>query len=237
MEREVISSTQKWAEKNHISFVHFSETNSTNNQAKHLHLNEKISLIVADYQTSGRGRRQNQWISTSKSSVSQFLSSWVFKTSKAPSHVLPAQVGLALFKAISNTWKSNYSLKAPNDLFLNDKKVAGILIEVIQQAQEFKIIIGVGLNVLKKPELPTATFLAEQISSHDLTRGWSHFLDSFFHQLQRVILENSSALSRQERQELLIALNLFPQLLDPWLDVTEDASLVAKNRKIHWSEL
>ena len=62
-------------------------------------------------------------------------------------------VGLALYKACSGTWPFlNWNLKAPNDLYISNKKVAGLLIETVTQGDDIRLLVGLGLNVLATPD-------------------------------------------------------------------------------------
>jgi BirA family biotin operon repressor/biotin-[acetyl-CoA-carboxylase] ligase len=94
---------------------------------------------------------------------------------------------MALLKALQNTWSYiPFALKAPNDIYIGDKKCAGLLIETVTQGNEISTFIGLGLNVLKKPaEIPNATSLVGEMPKECPLLGtdWVRFLDRFFFEL------------------------------------------------------
>jgi BirA family biotin operon repressor/biotin-[acetyl-CoA-carboxylase] ligase len=148
-------------------------------------------------------------------------------------------VGLALFNSIRQTWPTlSASLKAPNDLFIADKKVAGILVETITQGIHSQIVIGLGFNVFSHPvEMLSACHLKE--FTGDLQQEtWVKFCNCFLGQLLNYIeLAQRPLLDKASCQALLKALNSFPHLPEPYIDVTPDGSLITGSGQIHWSKL
>ncbi|MCB0357782.1 MAG: hypothetical protein KDD40_12270, partial [Bdellovibrionales bacterium] len=146
---------------NNIACNHSASVDSTNNQAKNSlsDLSENVKIFITDYQTHGRGRGQNDWLTPG--SNNSFLMSWVFKLPAAPQAITAPLIGLSLYRAASLTWPNiQWSIKPPNDLKLSNKKVAGLLIEAIQQGNSNFLIIGIGFNILSHPEsLSEATHL------------------------------------------------------------------------------
>ena len=138
---------------------------STNNYTAKLVNNSKISfgtVIMADFQTKGKGQRSLFWNSEKGLNLlfslyldTSFLNAEnIFSLSKA--------VALGLRQCIENIIGKQVLIKWPNDILINEKKIAGILIE--NQWKSNKIsssIIGIGLNVnqLKFPIEYKATSL------------------------------------------------------------------------------
>lgn len=105
------------------------------------------TVIIAGDQTQGRGRYDRQWISfPSNLAVTVMLST----TLPLPAlQKTPLVVGLALYKIVkSYCTRQQLRLKWPNDLLINDKKCAGILIETIENT----IIMGIGVNIDRAPD-------------------------------------------------------------------------------------
>ena len=97
-------------------------------------------------QTSGRGRAGRTFISPSN----QVLTFSVVIHSSDPEdrlHLWALWSGLALFRSLSGKGLSNLSLKWPNDLLINEKKISGILIETTDSEDGLDIVIGIGINV------------------------------------------------------------------------------------------
>ena len=113
---------------------------------------KKSGFIFAKNQTDGRGTQGKKWISME----GNFFGSLFFKLSNdyPPfnefSIINPVIVSDVL-KKISN--KNNIRLKFPNDIFINKKKVCGILQEVINNENKDFLIIGIGINVASNPVL------------------------------------------------------------------------------------
>lgn len=128
-----------------ISFK--SEVQSTNLWAKDALAQglKEAALFVTDYQSGGYGREQRVWESPAEKNI---LISLVDTPPNNPSFVyqLTLVFGVALAKAFSAQFqKLPFQLKWPNDLYLNRKKMGGILVEYPSQFQ--KVIIGTGINI------------------------------------------------------------------------------------------
>ncbi len=222
---------------------------STNDWAKSA-LSPSCSLFLCDEQTKGRGRGNHTW---SQGNVgSSLLSSWVFQLSSPAHPVTSCRVGLATWQALISVWPwLSFSLKAPNDIYLGEKKVGGILIENIQQDPDHFMIIGLGLNVFSHPtHIENASSLGDHLSSGFLSEGssskgdlnpqdWFSFIQRLFFEFSLVTkdLVVSTPLSRREQKSLLHALNLKPGLPEPYTQIREDGTLFTSQKTFHWSEL
>lgn len=121
--------------------THHEEVASTNDLAMELARNGAPSgtLISADFQTAGRGRRGARWLAPAGSSV--LLSLLVrFPTLPPPAH-LAIITGVGVANALRALDVPAF-IKWPNDLLVQDRKVAGILVETVGDAA----VIGVGVN-------------------------------------------------------------------------------------------
>ena len=135
------------------------------------------TVIVAEEQTSGKGRMDRMWISP-KGCVT--LSVILYPDIKhLPSLVMVASV--AIIHAIKKVTGLKAKIKWPNDILINGKKVGGILIEgTIQNISVSYAVIGIGLNVdfniRDYPEIADiATTLSDEKGKHvsrlDITRS------------------------------------------------------------------
>ena len=158
---ELTQSLAQWCDKNSISYFLSELTESTNDQAKAslTTMTEDMKVYLTEQQTKGRGRGQNEWSTPGKNK--SLLFSWIYKLNSPPQAVTSPIIGLSLFRAVQKSWPQlEWSIKPPNDLLLKGKKVAGLLIEAIQQGDQSFLIIGLGFNILNHPEhLPEATHL------------------------------------------------------------------------------
>ncbi len=102
---------------------------------------------LAEFQTSGRGRRGNTWISPLASGICMSLG-WRLEAPPAGAGALSILAGAALMRAMLRMGIRAAGLKWPNDLLYQGRKLGGLLIESrAQQAGPMEIVIGVGLNV------------------------------------------------------------------------------------------
>lgn len=130
------------------------------------------TIHTTDHQTSGRGRLDRSWTAPAGSGIAVSV---LLRPDGVPSGRwvwLPLLVGLAV-DATVNALGVAAGLKWPNDVLVNDRKVAGILLQRVETATGPAAVVGVGLNVsMTAAELPveTATSLAlEGASSVDRT--------------------------------------------------------------------
>ena len=100
-------------------------------------------VLVADYQTRGRGRRDRKWESPPKASL---LMSLLLRPKCPPEEFawLTPMAGLAVADVCRETTGAEARLKWPNDVVVDDMKLAGVLAEVVPEA----VILGIGVNVL-----------------------------------------------------------------------------------------
>ena len=102
---------------------------------------------VAEYQTAGRGRRGRYWASPFGCNLYLSLY-WHLDQGPAAAMGLSLVAGIVIAETLNKLSGSNIKVKWPNDLYLNEKKLAGILIEMIGKTGDAAhIVIGIGLNI------------------------------------------------------------------------------------------
>ncbi|MGR5196648.1 bifunctional biotin--[acetyl-CoA-carboxylase] ligase/biotin operon repressor BirA [Vibrio rotiferianus] len=108
---------------------------------------EKGQVCLAEYQVKGRGRRGRQWVSPFGTNL--YLSMyWRLDAGMAAAMGLSLVVGIAAVEAIESMGIQGVKLKWPNDIYYQDKKLAGILVEMSGQAGgAAHLVIGMGLNI------------------------------------------------------------------------------------------
>lgn len=122
------------------------------------------SVLLADRQSAGRGRRGRTWHGAPGDSLT-FSLLWRFPPESTAPTALSLAIGLALARAMADLGGADVRLKWPNDLLCHGRKLGGILIE-LQPGALRTAIIGIGLNLRLPHDLPpdvaaTATSLAE----------------------------------------------------------------------------
>ena len=110
-------------------------------------LEQRATVCVAEAQTAGRGRRGNTWMSTPNKNIILSLS-WGFANWPKAITGLSLAVGLATAEAINDDFDLNLTIKWPNDLMHQQKKIGGVLVDMVGNANHHcKVVIGLGLNV------------------------------------------------------------------------------------------
>ncbi|MDP1652198.1 MAG: biotin--[acetyl-CoA-carboxylase] ligase [Rhodocyclaceae bacterium] len=109
------------------------------------------TVVVAEAQTTGRGRRGRAWFSAPGDSLT-FSLLWRFAPGTAPAG-LSLAAGLAVVQALEKLGAGRTALKWPNDILLGAKKLAGILIE-LQPGAPHVAVIGIGLNLRLPAAMP-----------------------------------------------------------------------------------
>jgi BirA family biotin operon repressor/biotin-[acetyl-CoA-carboxylase] ligase len=233
--------TADWAERAGLSCLKQKEIGSTNDWAKEHAFQESqaLSLYLADHQTKGRGRGTHTW--TDQGHGHFLLSSWSFMMLQAAQPILAPALGLSLFKAAQATWMGfPWSLKAPNDLYLGEKKVAGLLIESVQEGTKHRLVVGLGVNVHAHPNVDRSGSLGETIPAEEINPEiWRQFLDRLLLEFtSTLLLTEKTVLHSSQQRGLLFALNHFPLLKTPYAKVFADGGLELKDgKKISWFDL
>ena len=126
------------------------------------------TIVISDHQTKGRGQRGSSWVSKANESFtfSILLKPTFVKTSEI--FGISICVALGIFDCLSS-FQRGFKIKWPNDIYFQDKKIGGVLIEnVLGKSKCHKSIIGIGLNVnqLHFNHLPNAISLKQIIKEH-----------------------------------------------------------------------
>jgi BirA family biotin operon repressor/biotin-[acetyl-CoA-carboxylase] ligase len=134
--------------------IHLSEVSSTNSYANALLKDVKPpegTLVWADQQTEGRGMRGNVWVAESRSNITASYILYPSFLSAADHFFLSKITALAIHASLTELLEpGNYDIKIkwPNDILVNRKKIAGILIEnSFRDERIHASVIGIGLNL------------------------------------------------------------------------------------------
>lgn len=203
--------------------LYFDTIDSTNTKAQELAEKGYPSgtLVVADKQESGKGRRGRSWVSPSGTGIFMTL---MIKPDINPNNasMLTLVAALAVAKAITSVTGEEALIKWPNDIVVNGKKVCGILTEMNAQFDYINhIVVGIGINVHNE-SFPEE--ISQMASSLLIEAGGKRFhraqiiaeTMSYFEQYYDIFLKTQdlSALVR-EYDELLVNRNKSVRVLDP----------------------
>ncbi len=148
-------------------------------------------LCIAEYQSAGRGRRGRQWLSPYGSHL-YFSMYWQFSQGLSQAMGLSLVVACSLVSVLESFGIAGLGVKWPNDIYLDGRKLAGVLIEMTGTADsECDLVIGIGLNMAMPAEL-----------GEQLDQPWSDLsgLES---------MPNKTELAIKLHQQLLKDLKLF----------------------------
>lgn len=121
----------------------FDTIDSTNKFLKNLKDREEYDLVIAKTQSAGRGRRGNVWLSEEGAGLFSFMLKEDKEISMEEYAKLPIIIGYSILKAIEKILGLKPLFKWTNDIYLNGKKLSGILVE--KDGDNF--IIGIGINI------------------------------------------------------------------------------------------
>ena len=160
---------------------HYRITDSTNARARELASERAPSgtIVTAGEQTAGRGRRGRQWTAPAGKAV---LCSAILSPLDARHALLPLAVPVAVCEAAESLGPLECRVKWPNDVWADERKLAGILIEAKPPAWA---VIGIGLNVSIAPdEFPAdlrqpATSVGSGVSTEEAVAALCESLDEW----------------------------------------------------------
>ncbi len=239
MSFSVFTATQEWLNEHKIKFSAFETTTSTNDLAKKEIFGmpmDAVRVYLADQQTLGRGRGQNTWLNPEPGTA--LLVSWSFTLAESPQSLTGPLFGLAVYRSLKAAFsRTEFSIKAPNDIYVADKKILGILVETVKQGGAYGLVVGLGLNVFSNPaNISNSENLARHAKID--TQNWPVFLKHLQRNLEAAALAaQGSHLTDQDRTELLVALNKYVGLKAPYQSVSPFGDLVTESQTISWRQL
>ena len=134
--------------------IELDETVSTNTYLADYHPPRAVemTLVTSEFQTAGRGQRGNSWEASRGKNLLFSLLIYPSQVSASEMFVLSEAFALSVRDAVKACLPDgkalNVSVKWPNDIYVDDKKIAGILIEnTLQGSHTDRCVIGCGLNV------------------------------------------------------------------------------------------
>ncbi len=176
------------------NFIYSEEIDSTNSFL--LNKENKFStdgtVLLAEKQTKGRGRKDRVWYSTK----GQNLTFSILLTSKKiyakKFNLINFAASLSVALAIENLFQLKTELKWPNDVLISGKKIAGILLESTSKGSKIeRLVIGIGINVNQAVfqgvyNIPPTSLKAELNDNIDREKLLAEFLNTFEEMLEKI---------------------------------------------------
>lgn len=180
---------------------YISETSSTNTLLRKLICENKLQdgfVLYTDFQTAGKGQIGNSWESANGENLLFSIVLYPHNTYPSEQFLLSQIVSLGIKKTLDE-YTGGITIKWPNDIFWNDKKIAGILIENSLQGKSINYsIIGIGLNV---NQLIFESDAPNPVSLHQIT-GKSHDRKTIMKSICRNIIEMNKQLNKANIREM-----------------------------------
>lgn len=190
----------------------FEQVDSTNEECKRLARSGASGnfIVYSDYQTSGRGQKGRPWSSLPGNLHLSLLLESDKDLKKLTNLAFLTSVAIAeIIESIAPA-SSKIELKWPNDVLIDGKKVAGILMESLKVSGKQFMIIGMGVNILHTPDVPerAVTSLAEEFGYTEdpqefMVKLVNHFDDAYL----RWQADEDFAIIRREWLARAFALN------------------------------
>ena len=174
----------------------FDSIDSTSSWVKSQSKNQIVCL--AEEQTAGRGRHGHQWQSPSAENIYLSLG-WQFDSQPEHLSLISLWIGILVAEALADAGLSGHGIKWPNDIYVGDKKVAGILIQnSLRSSNISTCYLGVGLNINERSfptDIPNPTSLA-------LEKGQSYKLVNLVHQVTEAVEKRLNQLLLRSRMAI-----------------------------------
>jgi BirA family biotin operon repressor/biotin-[acetyl-CoA-carboxylase] ligase len=215
---------------------YFDSIDSTQNYALKIASNPKEngSVIIAQRQTKGKGRMGRKWVSPAGGIWMSIIIHPEFDVSVAT--LFPIASSLALAKAIQKTFDITPKLKWPNDVTINGKKLAGMLIDASIESERVKtLVLGVGINfnvdssTIEKNIKKTANFYGVTALTKNTSESPIPLVQMFLYELEKVYFElNNGKIKRIIDQWTKLSSNIGKTVTI----TTPDGNITGKSLKI-----
>jgi len=209
--------------------IRLPETESTNTFAINMIAAERpqeATVIIADHQTKGKGTDQNSWESECGKNLTFSIILYP-KITADRQFDLNKAIAVGIFAAVKKELPGQkVSIKWPNDIYVGDKKLAGILIQNSVIGMKFDyVVIGIGLNVNQEHFLSNAP---NPVSMKLLT-GKEHDLEPLLDRILASVLSHYEMVNKGKAKEVLAAYHSALFRLAEWHDY------LIRGKKVHAS--
>ena len=185
-----------------LTHFHLNVTKSTNDYAKLCAGKTKMPILVtADTQTEGRGRRGKSFYSPDKTGL--YMS--VMIDEPADFNLITPAAALAVCEVIEKRFAVQPQIKWVNDIYLEGKKICGILCERVTAENKNYIVIGIGINLTTEDfpaDIPNGGSIGKDYDKQILSEMIFHKLLHYF------TLKNKTILRRYKNKCFVIGKNI-----------------------------
>ncbi len=207
-----------------IKVYHFEELDSTNEYAAKLIAKKSPmegTIVSTDYQTKGKGQYGRKWAAQKNKNITLSV---ILKPGIEVSHqfYLTMMVSLAIVETLKKYILPNATIKWPNDIYVREKKICGILIQNFISGNNISnSIIGIGLNVNQvefNPSIPNPTSVAIEaqglVDLEDIKTALISSLNQYYRKFKQnpIQLKKSylnAMLGYQEKRSFMVDQEIF----------------------------
>jgi len=175
----------------------------------------------AEEQKAGRGRRGKRWLMSADTNIALSIS-WSFDLSYQKLHLLPLSIALAIVDTLEGLNLKHVQIKWPNDVYVRDKKIAGILIEALP----VKAKSADGITLDKSPSGRTQTAMVIGIG---LNYDMSSFAATREHEKHQILPDLTDVEHEMKRQAIeqktertIVASSLLQNVVDVCQNFSQD---------------
>ena len=213
------------------------DVDSTNRYLNNKNIDGAASgyVVLAEQQTRGQGRRGRTWVSTFGSNLTLSLL-WRFQVGPVQLGCLSLFIAVAIVRALKQAGVNDAGVKWPNDIYWNNKKLAGILLEMRGEfSGPSAVVIGVGINLsmpsevkdIDQPWVDLETILGKKSDRNKFT---ALVINSLFDVLNEFVNEQNKLLDEWQAMDILKGQNIevtFPDkiLTGKALGINHDGAL------------
>lgn len=229
---------ENWLKKYNCNFFHIHSTQSTMEEAKsYLEKNQSNLIVLADEQKMGRGRRGSKWISLPGNIYCSIALNTEFPLDK---FFLFSIITLVSIKnSLSKLGVGKIKFKWPNDIFFENKKLGGMILEPYHsKINKDYVIIGLGLNFSSSPSIKNynTTYIQKLTSIENKMIFCEIFFNNFFYNLNNYLKKKKTNIILEFKESLMylnqkieIILNDKKNIIGTFKGINNDGSLILDN--------
>ena len=230
---------KKKKKKKNFTLIHLDSVNSTMIEAKKYIGDKENICLIADQQTEGIGRRGNKWVSPKGNIYMSFL--FKYNLSIEQHFLISAVTANSIVSFLHRHIKEEIKIKWPNDIMINNNKIAGIMTEIVELNNVKYILIGSGINILSSPkifEYPTCC-LNDYVINIQYEDLLFEIIKSYFDEYEMIIQKKFNRVLEKFRKKMMY-LGSYVNILFPdgnlkkvfLKDLNDDGSLLIQKKDI-----
>lgn len=190
------------------------------------------SIVVAEYMLMGRGRHGKKWYS----GLGGLWTTFKILTNSTTASMAPIIIPIILVRILRKSYNVDASIKWPNDIIVNNKKIAGILIEAEAFRDQILLYIGIGLNINNDPPLPDTISLKNILNKLTPRNRFLSLLIGWISRIEKLAMEpekiRKSYLKHLETlNKEVVVKTVHGELVGTAVDVMDTGELIVETKE------